>query len=642
MSRKSRFPLRVENLLVEAGASAYSWYEDELEGHLDPDGGARKKSDTIEVALFLLSMAVATYAMAATSGHAVLIPALAMAYILTNWLFGRGFFPAPWKLTLLLSMLSVSITTTATQTQGVWVGVGTAAGGALLSRNVMHLYREPALAAFHVGAALIGAAATIALGVGWLPGVAAIFGGALTGWGLAYLLQARRAMSLLPVRLRREQFTWTLPDPPSRLPFLLRRQARKFEDSSVVERKLGARSQEDAAIDIKKIGGAGERKTGLLLLGLKRGRWTRIIHDVVIPGATKGGNADHVVLARSGGWVLDSKQFGSAKDPGVVRRTNTGEIVHVTRRGSRDLAQTLRTVAWAVRGIRTEMQVPFRGLLVVHNADVEEALSVKVPGPAPTDGEVTVDVISARYLVAYLDMAPPIMSAWEVSAAHWGFQAKLVSATTGRPPQLVAPLGGGPVVVPSRRPTPQAHERRPAGVVVRDAVAGAFRRGRGSVEVAVAEAMVGSSRAAEDTSEASAEEVPASALEDTRGQVFPADPVFPGEGPQEMVDRRIRERWEQVDVSEPAAPDDVPEELRGLRRGVAVSYLGFTEDFSDVYSQDLVALSGACQGVEGPFVWTCLPEQWDIHEKTGRPVMASTVSLDGIAVRPQDGIGGTA
>lgn len=644
MTYKSRFPLRVENLLAEAGASAYAWYEDELEDRLNPGGSARRKSDAIEVALFLGAVAVATYCMAATSGHAVLIPVLTVLYVLANWTFGRGFFPAPWKLTLLLSVFSVSAATTGTQHEGFWIGVGVLAAGAALSRNVMHLYRESALVVFHVSAAFAGGLTTFALGAGWFSGLASIISGGFMGWVFAYLAQGRRAMNLLPVRLRREQFFWALPDPPTRLPFLLRRRARKFEETSVIERKLGARESDDAAIDIKKIGGAGERKTGLLLLGMKRGRWTRVVHDVVIPGATKGGNADHVVLARSGGWVLDSKQFGSGKDPGVVRRTNTGEIIHVTRRGVRDLAQTMRTVAWAVRGIRTEMQIPFRGMLVVHNAVVEENLSVVVPGRVPTDGDVTVDVISAEHLVAYLDMAPAIMSAGEVSAAHWGFQAKLVSATTGRGPQLVAPLGGGPVVVPAKRPSAQEHEARPIGSVVKDAVVGAFRRGRSSAPVGAVEESAGG------VEQTAAQVEPPQGVEGSSGaagskdsaardSVLPADPVYPGEGPQDMVDRRIRERWEQVDVSEPAAPDDVPEGLRVIRRGVAVSYLGFTADFSDVYSQDLVALSGPCQGVDGPFVWTCSPEQWAIHEKTGALVMASTVSLDGLALRPEQGSG---
>lgn len=644
MKHKSRFPLRVENLLTEAGASAYAWYEEELENRLSPGEGARKKSDAIEVALFLGALAVATYCMAASSGHAVLIPALAMLYVLANWAFGRGFFPAPWKLTLLLSTLSVSTATTVTQQQGLWVGIGVLAAGIALTRNVMHLYREPALVVFHVGAALTGSLTTLNLGGGWFPGIVAIISGVLTSWVFAYFIQGKRAMSLLPVHLRREQFLWTLPDPPTRLPFLLRRRARKFEENSSIERKLGARDQDDAVIDIKKIGGAGERKTGLLLLGMKRGRWTRIIHDVVIPGATKGGNADHVVLARSGGWVLDSKQFGSSKDPGVVRRINTGEIVHVTRRGARDLAQTMRTVAWAVRGIRTEMQIPFRGMLVVHNAEVEGILSVVVPGRVPTDGDVTVDVISAQHLIAYLDMAPAIMSSWEVSAAHWGFQAKLVSATTGRSPQIVAPLGGGPVVVPAKRPSAQSHEALPIGSVVKDAVVGAFRRGRSSAAGGVAGKR--SAEVEEDVTQVEQSQVARSSMEThgpeggaEGGPVLPADPVYPGEGPQDMVDRRIRERWEQVDVSEPAAPDDVPEELRVIQRGVAVSYLGFTADFSDVYSQDLVALSGPCQGVDGPFVWTCLPEQWAIHQRTNAPVMASTVSLDGLALRPEQGSG---
>lgn len=630
MSRRTRFPLRVENHLAEAGASAYAWYEEELEHRLDPEGKARKASDAIEIAAFLVSIAVATLSLALTSDQPVLVAVMAAIYLLVNWAFGRGMFPAPYRQTLCLTTLSLAPATMpgdAAHLVPAWSI--TLLMGFLLSRLVMTLYRDPALVAFHLGTALAAAATTsFASFSGWTALLVSLGGGALAGWIAAYFLQGRRSISLLPMRLRREQFHWTLPDPPSRLPFLLRRRARKFEEDSAVERKLGARSEEDAAIDIKKIGGAGERRTGLLLLGLKRGRWTRVAHDVQIPGATRGGNADHVVLARSGGWVLDSKQFGSVKDPGVVRRTNTGEVVHVSGRGSRDLGQTLRTAAWAVRGIRAEMQFPFRGLLVVHNAEVEDGLSVVVPGALPTDGDVTVDVISAKYLVGYLDASVSVMSAWEVSAAQWGFQAKLVSATTGDSPQLVAPVGGAPVVVPSARPAVQEREERGSG----PGVVSALRRRRSASAGASGE--VDGAGGAEDSggsADSAAVEV------GSEGQVFPADPVYPGEGPSDMVERRIRERWEQVDVSEPAALDDVPEELRGVGRGVPLSYLSFTEDFSDVYSVDLVALSGPCEGLEGPFVWACDPQQWEIHRRTGRPVMASTVSLDGVAVRPQEG-----
>lgn len=615
-TKKFRFPLRVENLLSQAGASVYSWYEEELEERLDPAGKARGRSDGIEVAGFLGSLAVVTYCLAVTSGHSVLIPALATGYVLLNWAFGRGFFPAPWLMTVVLSMLSISSATTTEQRHNFWIGISVGVAGVILSRLVMHAYREPVLVAFHIGAGMSGAIAVTTIGPGVLAGLLALAGGFLTGWVLGFFLQGRRAMSPFPVRLRPEQYSLTLPDPPTRLPFLLRRRARQFEQDGIVERKQRARSPEDAAIDIKKIGGAGERKTGLLLLGLQRGRWTRIVHDVDIPGATQGGNADHVILARSGGWVLDSKQFGSAKEPGLVRRTNTGEIAHVTAHGARDLGQTLRTVAWAVRGIRTEMQIPFRGLLVVHNAEVEAGLSVVVPGQGPVDGDVTVDVISAKYLIAYLDMAPSIMSAWALSAAHWGFQAKLVSATTGRPPQMVAPLGGGPSVMPAARPAAQERPQKPVGAMLKEGITGVFQRRQGSSAAVVHEqAETG----------------------DDQDQVLPADPIYPGEGPADMVDRRVRERWQQLEVSEPAAPDDVPDELRGLGRGIQVSHIGFTEDYSDVRSVDLVALSGPCHGLDGPFIWGCSPKQWAIHQQTGEPVMTTTFSLDGIVIRPEEG-----
>lgn len=608
--RGHRFPLRIENLLSEAGGSVYAWYSEELAQHLDSSGRARRGSRIIESGAYLSSLAFATCAMAATSGHAVLIPVLGLVYFLVNWLFGRGLLPGPWKVTFVLSALSVSTAVADTKEESVWVGAGVFLAVFLLTRLVMHVYRDSAVLAFHAGAAGVGALTVLGAGQGAVAGWAALVGGLAVGWLFAFVRQGRRAMSVLPVRLRKEQFTWTLPDPPSRVPLLLRARARRFEREGIAQRKVGARSPEDAAIDMKKIGGAGERKTGLLLLGMKRGRWTRIVHDVAVPGATRGANADHVVLARSGGWVLDSKQFGSPKDPGVVRRTNTGEIVHVTGNRSRDLGKTLRTVAWAVRGIRQEMQVPFRGMLVVHNAEVEDALSVVV------DEDVTVDIIAAHYLIAYLDMAVPVMSPWEVSAAHWGFQAKLVSATSGLPPQMVAPIGGGPSVMPAARPVRQEHTGHGAREMLRSGVDELVHR-------------VVPSPGRRDS--------PPAELET---EVLPADPAYPGEGPSDVAERRVAERWEQVEVSEPAAPDDVPAELRDLRRGAPISHIGFTQDFSDVTSVDLVALSGPCQGVDGPFVWACSPQQWDAHQRTGHRVMASTFALEHVAIRPEEEVRG--
>lgn len=612
--RSYRFPLRVENLLSQAGESVYAWYSSELAQHLDPSGRLQRMSRLIECGAFLGSVALATFVMAVASGHLVSIPTLGLAYVLVNGVAGRGLLPAPWKVTLLLTALSVGTAVTDDTGQGVWTGIGVVLCGFLLTRVVMHHYRDSAVVAFHVGSALSGVAAALLTGPGAGAGWVALAGGFVAGWFFAFVRQGRRAMSALPVRLRAEQFSWALPDPPSRIPLLLRRRARRFEREGAAQRKIGARSSEDAAIDMKKIGGAGERKTGLLLLGLERGRWTRIVHDVAIPGATQGGNADHVVLARSGGWVLDSKQFGSKKDPGVVRRTNTGEIVHVSSGRSRDLEQTLRTVAWAVRGIRQEMQVPFRGMLVVHNAEVEHGLSVLVKGRGPTEGNVTVDIISAQHLVAYLDLARPVMTPWEVSAAHWGLQAKLVSATTGLQPQMVAPIGGGPKVMPAARPVQQDRADMNARGTIRAGVEGWLGR-------------VSPARQADPPPELETE-------------VLPADPIYPGEGPSDFVQRRVDERWEQVEVSEPAAPDDVPPEMRDVQRGTSLSHIGFTEDFSDVVSIDLVALSGPCQGLDGPFVWACPPPQWAAHKQTGKPVMADTFSLEHLAVRPDEEVKG--
>lgn len=606
--RQDRFPLRVENLLAEAGGSVYAWYESELADRLDPEGQVRRRSAVVEAAVYLAGVVLAAAVLAIFTGHPVLVLVLAGIYLVGNGVFGTGLSPAPWGWSTLLTGLSLGAAVAGTAASGVGVLCLVFIAGGLLSRLVMYRFRGVTAVVTHVAAAVAGGVAVALTGAGLVQAVVALVVGVVAGWVAAYVLQGRRALSVLPVRLRPEQFTRTLPDPPSQLPLLLRSQVREFEERGRRERKQGRRAREDAAIDVKKIGGAGERATALLLLGLRRGRWTRIVHDVEISGATQGGNVDHVVLARSGGWVLDSKRFGSRKDPGLVQQLEDGTVAHVAGRHINDLTQTLRTAAWATQGIQEQQQIPFRGLLVVHNAEVEPGLSVKIPaGHEAGAPVVTVDVVAARYLIGYLDSASAILSRREVSSALWGFQAKLVSATTGRAPRMVAPIGGGPAPTPPAPPEAQVRESPVAAPVV--------PVDEGAVAPVV--------------------DVPVSAPPAVVDVQVP-DPRFEGEGLSEMVERRVRDRWAQVEEAEPAAPDDVPDELRQVERGTPISHIGFTADGTDVMSVDLVAVSAPCRGVDGPFVWACRPEQWKIHKDTGRPVMVETFPLESLVVRAQE------
>lgn len=438
---RGALPLGVENLISEAGASAYAWYESALESYLDPDGALRRRSERIEVFVTVAGVALAAVALS-LSGHPFAALGLSAVYLVVNWTVGRGAYAAPWPLTLVLSSLLLGWCLAPSGVAGV-AAVGVSGGIAwLLTRLVMYSNRDGAVLVFHVASALAGAIAIAAVSAGWVPLMAAWGVGTVAAWGWAYRVQGKRAIGPWPVRVSRSQSSRHLPDPPSRVPFLLRTKVRAYEQRGRRERSRGTRSPEETSIDIKKIGGSGERATALALLGLPRRQGTRIIHDAEIPGATEGGNVDHVVLGRFGIVVVDSKRFGTAADPGVVRAVDVGTIAHVSeRRPANDLTKTLKTLAWAVRGIRNEMQMPARGLLVVHNAQTQQGLSVLIPGVAPGDTDVTVDVIGAGQVIPYFEGATDVLSPREVSGALWGFRAKLRSATTGRSPQMVAPVG---------------------------------------------------------------------------------------------------------------------------------------------------------------------------------------------------------
>jgi len=586
VSRRRRFPLRVESLLAEAGASAYAWYEEEVEARVDPGGRARTRCARIETLGFYGALVVATGVLVVASGLLVPLAVAVGVYVLVAVVAGRGGEVAPWWSTVVLTGVVMGLV--ATGGVSVWFVAVSVGVGACLRLVSLARYRDSVAFGFYIVSAVAAAAGVLVLGPSVVVVAAALAYGLAGGIALALFAQGRLVVPL-PLRLRAEQFTWTLPDPPSGLPFLLRPAVRRFEADAGQKRRQGLRPPRDAAIDMKKVGAAWERQTALLLLGLRRGKWTRVVHDVVIPGATRGANADHVVLARSGGWVLDSKRYGSTAEPGRVERDDGGSVVHRTDEQWRDLDQTLRTVAWAVRSIRTTMQLPMRGLVVVHNADVEAALSVVVPGPNDSSEDVVVDILEAQYLVAYLDSAVPVLSARELSGALWGFQSKLTSATTGRAPKMVAPIGGGPRSTPPATPPPLRRDAREHHAV----------SGVTSPEVSE-----------------------------------PEPEPTPGIGGE--VAAQVAERWEQVGMAEPAAPDDVPGSLRMLHRGSPISRIGFTEDWSDVLSIDLVALSGPCHGDDGPFVWVCNPQQWQLHRQTGEPVMASTVALENVAIRPDD------
>lgn len=597
-SRKRTFPLRVENRLSEAGGSAYAWYYYLLEQHLDPDGTMRRRSNWVTGALIAVGYLIIAISHLATGKALAVCAGLIMLVLLASapirgWFRGRD--ADTWFGEILPLSAPVSIWAAGIlicTTHGFWAGLVTAVIGLALTMFTATWARQATMHLYLITATTLGAL---------IPGVPgaliALVLGFFAGWVFAWWRHGKRTMGWAPAHMDPDQFDWTVPDPPTSMPYRLACEARAFEAEGRRQRKNRTRGQAEADIDVKKIGGAGERKTALKLLGLEKGS-ARIIHDVLVPGSDRGANLDHLVFTRGGGWALDSKQFGSKARPGRVYRDETGDIVHESAWGDRSMAGSLKTLAWAASAVGQTLNVPMRGVLVVHTAAVEPGLSVRVDRPAPGVSAMVVDIVSSDYVVAYLGHAQPVMSSHHVSAFGWKAHNELVSAGSFHRPRVVTPIGGGPGRATPSRPVPQEKPTEtPAGFM-------------------------------------------GQAARSVMGAVTPSGTQnFPGENAMAFSARKVRERWGFISDSEPAAPDDVPVELRDVTAGTPLVNLGFTNDGQDIYSRNLVALSAPCQGTDGPFVWACAPEQWEVHQSTGRPVYAVTYKVDDVAVRHVSGEG---
>ena len=104
--------------------------------------------------------------------------------------------------------------------------------------------------------------------------------------------------------------------PAIALPRSLFRKARKMARAQgrTYESPYDALTPDDAAaLRKRRVGGVGERRTALILLGLKRWRGTVIAHDVQV-SETSNANGDHLVIAPSGVYLIDSKMLGTIRD----------------------------------------------------------------------------------------------------------------------------------------------------------------------------------------------------------------------------------------------------------------------------------------------------------------------------------------
>lgn len=585
--RRHDFPGHLARLIEEAGASAYRWHEEELAAWVDKAGYWRTLSTVLHRGTLVALVAVLCWFLATP---VALMPALGAVVLVLTWAWTR-FRSVPWPASMLA--LLVALDPLGEEVNEVLLGpVAVSALGLFLIRP-----RFRSMSAL-IAATLVAGAGEFALSVETYGVLATLL--VLVVYGVAAWLSGLRSLPQPWARLSKDDLQARPPSPPSHLPWLVRRvKAAKIKN-------------EPGEIKRKKIGADGERRTAMILLALRRGRRTRIAHDVMVPGA-KTANADHVVLARSGLYIIDSKQFGSRDDPGeVTYDMSSRTIVHRTRRGSRSIESSLKTAAWAVEGISNLVGVQGRAILAIHNAHVSGNLRIERNG-------ISIEIIPAMSLLDRIDGAPASVNVAQFAAGRMGM-VRMRSATTGSSPQIVAPRGlsgqgktfakalvtdlTSPEVevsgkrarrTPEPRPEPAAEQARPEREKPRTAVLG---------------------RSA-SVSPATVEMPTATTVSQPTPEVEPPILLSPAD--------RISDQWHHMRMSSPAPLDDVEEAFRDLRRGDALYLIEFTD--SDVKTKDVIAISGVCEGSDGHFVWVCGPEQYQVYVDTGKEVSITTVSV---------------
>src|SRR5262249_38779315 len=105
----------------------------------------------------------------------------------------------------------------------------------------------------------------------------------------------------------------------------------------------------------------GEERVAATLHEKLEGRAV-ILHDRRVPGTR--GNIDHVVIAQSGAWVIDAKQYSGKvekRDVGGLFRTDVRLFV-----GGRDRTKLASGLDWQMAAIRSALadaRVPIHGAL---------------------------------------------------------------------------------------------------------------------------------------------------------------------------------------------------------------------------------------------------------------------------------------
>lgn len=659
-------PPVVQTRIAEAGASAYEWRDSVLTDLYLPPKGLRV---ALRAAFWVFQafVAVAVALVALQGGALLLVGALAIpvASIVLFYLVTKEPTVPPTLSWVAAAGVAASPMIATTPAWGA-LGVALLIASVVVSHEVENPTRGEVSAWMSaVVTAACGALAHSA-DLAWWPTAL---------WVVALIVTqvpictVKRSFRSVVHRITPEDLLAKVPDPDFRwqgmvdtlrkapgLPFV----ASAFSSHGWLAQVLEDPPEHVMAEARKKAAGAyGERKTGVILLGLARGCGTTILHDIALPGA-KSANIDHVVITKNRdgkpcAFIIDSKFYGpsrlpskenpSGRDPGeVTYDMSTKGYVHRMGMRTREIDKSISTALWGADAVRRVTGIEdVRVIMAIHNANVAPYLSFSRDG-------VPVQILSAWEMVEVIDQessdrrswldrllrrsAGPLSPIQEARVAQ-GFTA----ASGSRKPSMYGPLGrtrkaGEFMAMQARQArggTANAHDlrfgppsRRP------DAPAPSMPPQAPAPESASPQAPpVPPAPQEESPFQKADREFFDSDLSEWADDAPPRPPVAPAESAPD----RLAGLWDQMRNSVPAPLDDVPEQYQQIVRGTPLTITSFHEERGPV-AQDVVAITGVCIGAPGNlFLWYCSPEAWEGYRSSGMPVFISTIEVGSLVVR---------
>jgi hypothetical protein len=146
-------------------------------------------------------------------------------------------------------------------------------------------------------------------------------------------------------------------------------------------------------------GAAGEQQTARLLGRLGRDGYV-VLHDLAMPDSPA--NLDHLVIGRSGVFVIDSKQW-----TGSVHQSSDGLIWHNHYR----LDRTLATVRWQAETLGRLLGIPVAPVICVHGAHVQHG-GLRAQGVAIVPATLLRLAVGYEQLLSEVDVGLYAATAW--------------------------------------------------------------------------------------------------------------------------------------------------------------------------------------------------------------------------------------